>query len=71
MIVVHEDVAVYKATKPMECPKCGYRRAFDVPSGACVRRFQRGKVPPGQLTDIALLKCRKCGRKVGISVERN
>jgi len=64
MIFVHENVAVYTATKPMECPKCGYKRAFDVPVGACVRKAKRGRPPP----NIVFLKCKKCGEKVGISM---
>lgn len=70
MIVVHENMADYAATKPMECPKCGYKRAFDVPEGAVVRKSRRGKPPPGASADIVLLKCKKCGHPVGVSTER-
>ena len=70
MIVVHENVSAYIPTKPMECPKCGYKRAFDVPVAACVRLSRRGRPPPEELADIALLKCKKCGHTVGITVEQ-
>ena len=63
MIYVHENVAVYTATKPMECIVCGYKRAFDVPEGVPVRKAKSGKPPPV----AALLKCRKCGAQVAIS----
>ena len=69
MIIVHETVAVNTATKPMGCPKCGYKRAFDVSAGACVRKARRGMPPPGPMDDLALLKCKKCGHSVGITVE--
>ena len=71
MLVVHENVTEYKATKPMECPKCGYKRSFDVPEGTCVRKSKRGKPPPGKQTDMVLLKCRKCGHSVGVSSEQD
>ena len=70
MIVIHENVALNIAIKPMECPRCGYQRNFDVPEGTCVRKSKRGKPPPILQTDIVLLKCRKCGHAVGISSER-
>jgi len=63
MILIHENVAVYSATKPMGCIKCGYKRAFDVPVGIPVRKAKRGKPPLA----VALLKCKKCGNQVGIS----
>jgi len=68
MIMVYEDLSVLTATKPMECPNCGYKRNFDVPVGACVRKSRRGK-PSGMYTDMVLLKCKKCGHSVGISTE--
>ena len=68
MVYVHENVSIYTAIKPMECPKCKYKKAFHVPVGACVRKSRRGK-PPGRDADIALLKCKKCGNQLGISTE--
>ena len=67
MIIVHENVNA-SATRPMGCPNCNYKRAFAVPAGACVRKSKRGK-PRDLQTDIALLKCKKCGNTVGISME--
>ena len=69
MLVVHENVTEYKATKPMKCPNCGCNRNFDVPAGTFVRKSKRGKPPPGQNADIILLKCRKCGQSLGVSSE--
>ena len=66
MIVVHEHLSKDTATKPMECPKCENKRAFDVPVGACVRKAKRGRPPP----DVVILKCKKCGHRVGISTEQ-
>ena len=66
MIVVHENVAVYTETKPMMCIKCGYKRAFDVPEGAFVRKARHGKPPQ----DVVLLKCKKCGNVFAVSTEQ-
>ena len=67
MIIVHENVDTYE-TKPLGCPRCNYNRAFAVPAGACVRKSKRGN-PPEQQANIVLLKCKKCGKQVGISTE--
>jgi DNA-directed RNA polymerase subunit RPC12/RpoP len=70
MIMVHEDIAAYVVeTKPMECPLCGNKRAFDVPKSACVRRAKRGKAPPFAESDAVILKCKKCGKAVGLTIE--
>jgi DNA-directed RNA polymerase subunit RPC12/RpoP len=69
MIYVHEDVAEYRTTKPMECPKCGYKRAFDVPAAACVRKSRRGQAPAEDEGDIVILKCKKCGKPLGLTIE--
>ena len=69
MIIVYEIAEAKTATKPMECPTCGYKRAFDVSAGACVRKAKRGRSPPELAADLALLKCKKCGHSVGITVE--
>jgi DNA-directed RNA polymerase subunit RPC12/RpoP len=68
MITVHTEIAENMATKPMECPCCGFKRAFDVPSAACVRKSKRGKPPPGLEGDLAIFKCKKCGHPIGVSV---
>lgn len=70
MIVVHENVGTYAVTKPMNCPRCGHKRTFDVPREACVRKSKRGKPPIEDRADIVLLKCRKCGHSLGVSTER-
>jgi len=67
MILIHENVAANAATKPMGCPTCGYKRAFDVPLTASVRKAKRVALPQ----DAVLLKCKKCGVKVGVSTENN
>jgi len=64
MILVHDDISIYTATKPMGCIKCRHRRAFDVPVDTCVRKARKG-IPP---LDIILLKCKKCSHQIGISI---
>ena len=71
MLVVHENVAEYKATKPMDCPKCGCKRSFDVTEGTFVRKSKRGRPPSSKHTDMVFLKCKKCGHLLGISLEQD
>ena len=70
MIVVHKDAPKLKMTKPIKCPLCGYKRAFNVPKNACVRTSERGIPPPDSDEDIAFLKCKNCGNQIGITMEK-
>jgi DNA-directed RNA polymerase subunit RPC12/RpoP len=69
MILIHKDVSSHEATKPVECPVCGAKRAFDVPRQARVRTARRGKPPPGADSDMAFVKCKNCKCQIGISME--
>jgi hypothetical protein len=69
MISVHENVPKYKTTKPVECPSCTNKRAFDVPVEARVRSSRRGGPPPESSDNYIILKCKKCNNRVGVSME--
>jgi DNA-directed RNA polymerase subunit RPC12/RpoP len=66
MIIISEVLAASAAMRPVKCPKCGHRRVFEAPAGACVRKSRRGK-PPHEPAFI--LTCKRCGQAVGISFE--
>ena len=68
MLTIHMQLADNLLTKPMECSNCGYKRAFDVPEMAYVRTSRRGKPPPEISADMAIIKCRKCGHPIGVSI---
>ena len=65
MIFVYENVVIGSARKPIECVKCGYKRIFDVPDGVCVRKAKHST----PVSNVILLKCKKCGSQIGISME--
>ena len=67
MIYIQENLALSESTKPIICPICGYKRLFEVPSKACVRKSQRGNLPQSEIT--LLIKCKRCNRIFGITIE--
>jgi len=69
MLTVHLHITENIPTKPMECPNCGFKRLFDVPKDTCVRKARRGLPPIFLGVDFAILKCKKCGHGIGVSIE--
>ena len=69
MIVVAESVAVYKAGKPVICPKCGRGTLGHIPEESQAILSKRGKPPPDEQGDYVQVKCHICRSYWTLTIE--